>query len=78
MHETVSAAFNRLHNTYGMTWAQISLEVGIPTGTVWDIADGKPIPKKWRKQLLQTKYKDLFSMPIKELRWAIENRSVAD
>ena len=73
MSETVSNAFLRLHNTYGMPWSEIAEKTGIPSGTVWDIAKGSPVPEKWKKQLCPT-YKDLFSMPEAELRWAIENR----
>ena len=76
--ETVSNAFNRLHDVYDLTWAEISLEVGIPTGTVWDIANGKPVPDKWKKQLYPSSYRDLFSMPVGELRRAIKNRSAAE
>jgi hypothetical protein len=67
---TYTRAINRLHSTYGMSYPSIARETGIPPGTLWDIANGKPVPRKWRKPV----YRDLFAMPVRELRWAIENR----
>ena len=73
--DTVQLALVRLNRVYDMSWHGISLEIGIPQATLWDIANGKPVPRKWRAQLCLRRYKDLYAMPVKELRWAIENRT---
>ena len=73
-NETVSRALLDAMSTDGMTWPKLSSLLGIPAGTLWDIADGKPVPRKWRKQLGLTVFRDLYAMPVKELRWAIRNR----
>ena len=73
-HETVANAISQLHNIHGMTWDGIAQKTGIPTGTLWDIANGKPIPKKWRSHLGLGRRGDLFSMPVSDLLWALNNR----
>lgn len=73
-YETVSSMLNRLHGTMGLSWPEIALKTAIPAGTLWDIAHGKPVPKKWKARLGMIQYKDLFSMPVAELLWSIQNR----
>ena len=63
-------ALLRLHDTYDMSWSAIGQEIGIPAGTLWDVAHGKPVPRKWRRRVSR----DLYAMPVKELRWSIDNR----
>ena len=74
-NETVTRALNSIHGTTGLTWLEMAEIIGVPAGTLWDIANGRPVPNKWRKQLGLAVYRDLFAMPVKELRWAIENRT---
>lgn len=57
-----------------ISWEKLGANLGVPGGTLWDIASGKPVPRKWRKQLGLTVFRDLYAMPISELRWAIRNR----
>ena len=71
---TVSAALNHAHDTTRLKWSEMAEILGVPAGTLWDIASGKPVPRKWRKQLGLTVFRDLYAMPISELRWAIRNR----
>ena len=68
--EAVRAWLNWLNGTVGVPWARISKEVGIPAGTLWAIANGSGIPRKWRRPV----FRDLLAMPVKELRWAIRKR----
>ena len=72
INERVRLAVIRLHSTYDMAWYKIAQEIGIPAGTLWDIAHGKPVPRKWKNRW--TVSHDLFAMPVAELRWALENR----
>ncbi len=69
-HEDVKDALNSTHDTSGLSWERMGEILGIPGGTLWDIANGKPVPRKWRKR----RSRDLYAMPISELRWAIRNR----
>ena len=71
-HEAVKDIINLLHDTYGLSWWQMAGFVGVPGGTLWDIAHGKPVPSKWKNKW--NVYRDLFAMPVAELRWALENR----
>ena len=72
--ETVRTILNILNRMPNMPWSEISQEIGIPAGTLWDIANGKPVPRKWRRRLGLRVSRDLYAMPLKELRWAMENR----
>ena len=72
MSDKVRFALLRLNSTYDMSWGRISQEIGVPAPTLWDIGDGKPIPRKWKNKW--NVYRDLYSMPVAELRWALENR----
>lgn len=72
--DTVKLALLRLNSMPDMSWGEISREIGIPPATLWDIADGKPVPRKWRRRLGLCGSRDLYAMPVKELRWAIKNR----
>ncbi len=69
-HEAVKDMLNSIHDTSGLSWERMGAKLGIPGGTLWDIANGKPVPRKWRKR----RSRDLYAMPISELRWAIRNR----
>jgi len=71
--DTVKLALLELYSMPNMSWGRLSKIFGIPKGTLWDIAHGKPVPKKWRAR----RYKDLNAMSTKELRWALENREEA-
>jgi hypothetical protein len=73
-NETVRDGLNHARDTTRLTWEQISEILGVPAGTLWDVANGKPVPRKWRAKLGLRRVKDLYSMPVKELRWAIKNR----
>ena len=73
-HEGVQQALLRLISTPGMTWPKIALAWGIPAPTLWDIASGKPVPRKWRRRLGLRVSRDLYAMPVKDLRWSIDNR----
>ena len=70
--DRVQLALQRLHDEYGTSWGRIAQEIGIPAATIWDIAHGKAIPRKWRHRW--TVSYDLYAMPVDELRWALENR----
>ena len=70
--DKVRLALRSLHDTYGMSWSKISQETGIPAATLWDIAHGKPVPRKWKHRWAVSR--DLFAMPVKELLWSLENR----
>ena len=72
--ETVSKVLLDATSTDGVTWGRLGVLLGVPAGTLWDVAHGKPVPRKWRKQLGLGVYRDLYAMPVAELRWAIENR----
>ena len=72
--ETVRTILNILNRMPNMPWSEISQEIGIPAGTLWDIANGKPVPRKWRSRLGLRVSRDLYAMPVKELRWAMKNR----
>ena len=69
-NDTVQQALIRLNTVHAMSWARISQKVGIPAATLWDVAHGKPVPRKWRRRV----FRDLFAMPVEELRWSIDNR----
>jgi len=56
------------------SWGKISVILGIPTGTLWHIANGGSIPSKWKPRLGVYYGRDLYSMPVRELRWAVKNR----
>jgi len=73
-NETAQRAINILNVTHGMSYPELQAITGVPAGTLWDIAHGKPIPAKWRGVLGVRVYRDLFAMPVRELRWALENR----
>ncbi len=73
-NEAAREAVNIARGTTGFTWEQLGVELGIPAGTLWDIAHGKPVPGKWRQRLGLRRVKDLYAMPVAELRWALENR----
>ena len=73
-HEAVKDMLNTLHDTHGKPWSAIGQEIGIPAGTLWDIAHGKPVPRKWWRRLGLRVSRDLYAMPVRELRWALENR----
>ncbi len=70
--DKVRLALLRLNSTHGMSWSKNSQETGIPAATLWDIAHGKSVPRKWRHRW--TVSRDLYAMPVAELRWALENR----
>ena len=70
--DKVRLALLRLNSMPSMSWGRISQRIGIPAPTLWDIAHGKPIPRKWMRRWRV--YHDLFAMPVDELRWALENR----
>ncbi len=72
MSDKVRLALLRLNRKHSMSWDRISQRIGIPAATLWDIANGKPVPRKWRHRW--TVAHDLFAMPVAELRWALENR----
>jgi len=72
MSDKVRLALLRLNSTHGMSWGRIEQEIGIPAATLWDIAHGKAIPRKWRHRWSVSR--DLFAMPVAELRCALENR----
>ena len=72
MSDKVRLALLRLNRVHDMSWGRISQRIGIPAPTLWDIAHGKPIPRKWMRRWRV--YHDLFAMPVAELRWALENR----
>jgi len=72
--ETVSKVLLDAASTKDMTWDRLSALLGVPAGTLWDVAHGKPVPRKWRSRLGLGVYRDLYAMPVAELRWAIENR----
>ena len=74
-NETVSKVLLDAASTKDMTWGRLSVLLGVPAGTLWDVAHGKPVPRKWRSRLGLGVYRDLYAMPVKELRWAIKNRS---
>ncbi len=73
-YDWVQPALIRLNCTLGVPWSEIAQESGIPQATLWDIANGKPIPAKWRRQLGMREFRDLLAMPTPELRWALEHR----
>ncbi len=68
--EAVRDTLNKLHDTNGLSWERMGEKLGVPGGTLWDVAHGKPVPRKWRRRVSR----DLYAMPIKELLWAIQNR----
>lgn len=70
--DKVRLALLRLNSTHDMSWGRISQRIGIPAATLWDIAHGKSIPRKWRHRWSVSK--DLFAMSVDELRWKLENR----
>ena len=72
--ETVSKVLLDATSTDGVTWGRLGVLLGVPAGTLWDVAHGKPVPRKWRSRLGLGVYRDLYAMPVAELRWAIENR----
>ena len=72
--EAVRDMLNILRDTSGLSWDKMGVMLGVPGGTLWDIANGKPVPRKWRRRLGLRVSRDLYAMPVKELRWAIENR----
>ena len=69
-NEAISDMLNEMHDSNGLSWERMGVKLGVPGGTLWDVAHGKPVPRKWRRRVSH----DLFAMPVKELRWAIENR----
>ena len=72
--ETVIDMLNSMHDSNGLSWDKMGVMLGVPGGTLWDIANGKPVPRKWKRRLGLRVSRDLYAMPVKELRWAIENR----
>ncbi len=73
-NDAVKLALLHLNSMPDMSWSEISRETGIPKATLWDIANGKLVPRKWRRRLGLRMSRDLYAMPVKELRWAIEHR----
>ena len=69
--ETVSKHIKHQVRTVGKTYAELGRETGVPAGTLWHIANGGKVPRRWRARLGLMR---LFDMPVAELRWAIENR----
>ena len=63
-----------LNEAKDISWERLSKFVGVPPGTLWSIANGSSIPSKWKPRLGVYYNRDLYSMPVAELRWAIENR----
>lgn len=57
----------------GMSWERLGENCGVPGGTLWAIANGMRIPRKWKVQL-GVKVKLWWERDTEELRWAIENR----
>ena len=52
--DTIARRLKELHDTQLLSWQEIADRDdyrGIPRGTLCSIAHGKPVPKKWRKQL---------------------------
>ena len=72
MSDKVRLALLRLNSTHDMSWGRIAQRIGIPAPTLWDIAHGKPVPRKWSHRWSVPR--DLFAMSVDELRWALENR----
>ncbi len=68
--DKMQPALIRLNTVHDMSWAKISQKVGIPAATLWDVAHGKPVPRKWRRRVSR----DLYAMPVAELLWALLNR----
>ncbi len=73
-HEVVRDTLNSMHDTNGLSWERMGAKLGVPGGTLWDIVDGKPVPRKWKHRLGIHRPRDLYAMPVAELRWAIQNR----
>jgi hypothetical protein len=59
-----------------ITYSTIEECVGVNRFYLWHIVNtlGYKPPTKIARKLGMWKYKDLLSMPMAELRWAIENR----
>ena len=76
-HDTYTARIWLLHlnATMGVSWGKMGAFLGVPAGTLWAIANGGSIPSKWKHRLGVYYDRKLWDMPVKELRWAIENRT---
>ena len=72
--EGVRELLNTLNKDYHVSWERIGAFLGVPAGTLWNIANGGKIPRKWKRRLGVRYNVDLWDMPVRELRWAIENR----
>ena len=62
----------------GISYPRLETEIGINRYYLWHIVnDEKYQPPGWLRNALHMKqYKDLWAMPVDELRWALENRVV--
>ena len=69
-NEAISNMLNEMHDSNGLSWERMGVKLGVPGGTLWDVAHGKPVPRKWRRRV----FRDLFAMPKNELLWALNNR----
>ena len=72
--DTARAWLEWLNSTLGISWGRIGAFLGVPGSTLHRIAHGGSIPSKWKPRLGVYYNRDLYSMPVAELRWAIENR----
>ena len=63
-----------LNRIYHVPWQRMSDFLGVPIGTLWAIAGGMKVPRKWKHKLGIYYKRNLYSMPVAELRWALENR----
>ena len=68
--EAIRDMLRSMHDSNGLSWERMGAKLGVPGGTLWDIANGKPVPRKWRRRV----FRDLYAMPVAELRWALEHR----
>jgi hypothetical protein len=72
--DNVRIMLKTLNGYYGVSWNKLSRFLGVPVGTLWRIANGGKIPKKWKQKLGVYYNRKLYDMPVDELRWAIEHR----
>ena len=73
--DSVRSLLNTLNGDYRVSWGRMGAYLGVPGSTLHRIAHGGSIPSKWKHRLGVYYDRKLWDMPVKELRWAIENRT---
>ena len=72
--ETARPWLQWLNKSNSVSWGRLGRFLGVPGSSLSRFANGGKLPPKHKPKLGIYYDRKLYDMPVKELRWAIENR----